>query len=194
MEKIKKIIEASIEVKQKITEDKKLLQAIKDCALVMVKAFENGNKVLFCGNGGSASDAQHLAAELTGRFYTDRDALPAEALHCNSSYITAVANDYSYDVIYSRLVKGIGNKGDILIGLSTSGNSKNICNAFKTAHEKEMITIGFTGATGGQLKALSDYLINIPSADTPRIQEAHITIGHIICELVEEIYFAETGD
>lgn len=193
MEKIKKIIEASIEVKQKITEDKKLLQTIKDCALLMVKAFENGNKVLFCGNGGSASDAQHLAAELTGRFYTDRDALPAEALHCNSSYITAVANDYSYDVIYSRLVKGIGNKGDILIGLSTSGNSKNICSAFETAHEKGMTTIGFTGATGGQLKALSDYLINIPSTDTPRIQEAHITIGHIICELVEEIYFADTG-
>ena len=194
MDKIKKIIESSIAVKKKITEDEKLLKTIHDCAHVMVKAFENGNKVLFCGNGGSASDAQHLAAELTGRFYTDRDALPAEALHCNSSYITAVANDYSYDVIYSRLVKGIGNKGDILVGLSTSGNSKNICNAFETAHEKGMITIGFTGASGGKLKGMSDHLINVPSDDTPRIQEAHITIGHIICEMVEEIYFADTGD
>ncbi|MEO6869932.1 MAG: D-sedoheptulose 7-phosphate isomerase [Ginsengibacter sp.] len=193
MDKIKKIIQSSIEVKVKITEDENLLKTIHQCVQVMVKAFERGNKVLFCGNGGSASDAQHMAAELTGRFYTDRDALPAEALHCNSSYITAVANDYSYDVIYSRLVKGIGNKGDVLVGLSTSGNSKNICNAFEIAHEKEMITIGFTGSSGGKLKALSDHLINVPSDDTPRIQEAHITIGHIICQMVEEIYFADTG-
>jgi D-sedoheptulose 7-phosphate isomerase len=160
----------------------------------MVKAFENGNKVLFCGNGGSASDAQHLAAEFSGRFYTDRDALPAEALHCNTSYLTAVANDYSYDVIYSRLIKGIGKPGDVLVGLSTSGNSKNIVSAFETAREKGMITIGFTGSTGGKLKALSDHLINIPSDDTPRIQESHITVGHIICQFVEEIYFAETHD
>jgi D-sedoheptulose 7-phosphate isomerase len=193
MDKIKKIIQSSIEVKKKINEDENLLKTIHQCVQVMVKAFERGNKVLFCGNGGSASDAQHLAAELTGRFYTDRDALPAEALHCNSSYITAVANDYSYDVIYSRLVKGIGNKGDILVGLSTSGNSKNIINSFMTAREMEMITIGFTGSSGGKLKALSDHLINVPSDDTPRIQEAHITIGHIICQMVEEIYFADTG-
>src|SRR5690606_23680757 len=121
----------------------------------------------------------------------DRDALPAEALHCNTSYLTAVANDYNYDVIYSRLIKGIGNEGDVLIGLSTSGNSKNIVKAFETAKEKEMITIAFTGSTGGKLKTLADFLINIPSDDTPRIQESHITIGHIICELVEDIYFED---
>lgn len=194
MQKIKDIIQASIDVKAKILNDDKLLQTLNDCVTVMVKAFENGNKVLFCGNGGSASDAQHLAAEFSGRFYTDRDALPAEALHCNTSYLTAVANDYSYDVIYSRLIKGIGNPGDVLVGLSTSGNSTNIVNAFQTAKEKGMITIAFTGASGGKLKNLSDYLINIPSDDTPRIQESHITVGHIICQFVEEIYFAETHD
>jgi D-sedoheptulose 7-phosphate isomerase len=144
---------------------------------------------LFCGNGGSAADAQHLAAEFSGRFYTDREALPAEALHCNTSYITAVANDYSYDVIYSRLIQGIGKPGDVLIGLSTSGNSKNIVEAFKTAKIKNMITIGFTGESGGMMKNISDYLLNIPSNDTPRIQESHIMVGHIICQLVEEKYF-----
>ena len=194
MQRIKDIIQASIDVKAKILNDDKLLQTLNDCVAVMVKAFENGNKVLFCGNGGSASDAQHLAAEFSGRFYTDRDALPAEALHCNTSYLTAVANDYSYDVIYSRLIKGIGNPGDVLVGLSTSGNSTNIVNAFQTAKGKGMITIAFTGASGGKLKNLSDYLINIPSDDTPRIQESHITVGHIICQFVEEIYFAETHD
>ena len=194
MEKIKNIIQSSIDVKKQILADEKLLLTVMDTVNVIVNAFEKGNKVLFCGNGGSASDAQHLAAEFSGRFYTDRDALPAEALHCNTSYITAVANDYSYDVIYSRLIKGIGNEGDVLVGLSTSGNSKNIVNAFEVAKEKKMITIAFTGSTGGKLKKDADYLINIPSDDTPRIQESHITIGHIICQLVEEIYFAETND
>jgi D-sedoheptulose 7-phosphate isomerase len=194
MEKIKKIIQASIDVKQSILNDDRLLLAVNDAVNVIVNAFEKGNKVLFCGNGGSASDAQHLAAEFSGRFYTDRDALPAEALHCNTSYITAVANDYSYDVIYSRLIKGIGKPGDVLVGLSTSGNSKNIVNAFEMAKEKQMLTIGFTGETGGKMKKLSDVLINIPSEDTPRIQESHITLGHIICQLVEEIYFRDTND
>ena len=194
MENIKNIIRASIAVKEQALADDKLMQAVKDSVNIIVSAFEKGNKVLFCGNGGSASDAQHLAAELTGRFYTDRDALPAEALHCNSSYLTAVANDYSYDVIYSRLLKGVGNRGDILVGLSTSGNSKNIVKAFEMAKEKGMTTIGFTGSTGGKLKTLSDVLINVPSDDTPRIQETHITLGHIICQLVEELYFAKTND
>jgi D-sedoheptulose 7-phosphate isomerase len=194
MEKIKNIIQSSIDVKTTILSDAQLLQTISDSVNLIVKAFENGNKVLFCGNGGSAADAQHLAAEFSGRFYTDRDALPAEALHCNTSYLTAVANDYSYDVIYSRLIKGIGNKGDILIGLSTSGNSKNIISAFEVAKEKGMITIAFTGAAGGKMKNLADYLVNVPSADTPRIQESHIMLGHIICQLVEEIYFADTND
>jgi len=194
MEKIKNIIQSSIDVKNKILADDKILQVVKDCVYLMVTAFKNGNKVLFCGNGGSAADAQHLAAEFSGRFYTNRDALPAEALHANTSYLTAVANDYGFDVIYSRLIHGIGLKGDILVGLSTSGNSKNIIKAFEVAKEKGMITIAFTGSTGGKLKSLSDHLINIPSDDTPRIQESHITLGHIICQLVEEQYFALTND
>lgn len=189
MDKIKDIVGSSIAVKQTVLQNEDLLKTVKDCVHLIVEAFRSGNKVLFCGNGGSAADAQHLAAEFSGRFYTDRDALPAEALHCNSSYLTAVANDYSYDVIYSRLVKGIGNKGDVLVGLSTSGNSKNILNAFITAKDKGMATIGFTGETGGAMKPLSDHLINVPSADTPRIQECHIMLGHIICQLVEEEYF-----
>ena len=189
MEPVKNIITSSIQVKQDILQNEALLKTVDDCIAVIVKAFKNGNKVLFCGNGGSAADAQHLAAEFSGRFYTDRDALPAEALHCNTSYMTAVANDYSYDVIYSRLIKGIGNKGDVLVGLSTSGNSKNIFNAFEVAKEKGMTTIAFTGASGGTLKSLSDHLINVTSTDTPRIQESHIMLGHIICQLVEAEYF-----
>jgi D-sedoheptulose 7-phosphate isomerase len=144
---------------------------------------------LFCGNGGSAADAQHLAAEFSGRFYKNRKALPAEALHCNTSYLTAVANDYSYDVIYSRLLDGIGVKGDVLIGLSTSGNSKNILNAIDVAKQIGIASIALTGETGGKMKDSSDILINVPSIDTPRIQESHIMIGHIICELVEEKLF-----
>ena len=189
MEKIKNIVQASIDVKMMVLQNEQLLQTVNDCVTIIVSAFKNGNKVLFCGNGGSAADAQHLAAEFSGRFYTDRDALPAEALHCNSSYLTAVANDYSFDVIYSRLVKGIGNKADVLVGLSTSGNSKNIINAFETARAKGMVTFGFTGETGGLMQPLSDYLLNVPSTDTPRIQECHIMLGHIICQLVEEQYF-----
>ena len=187
--KISSIIKASIEVKQTILADASLIAVIEQAIEVVTKAFQNGNKVLFCGNGGSAADAQHLAAEFSGRFYKDRKALPSEALHCNSSYLTAVANDYSYDVIYSRIVEGTFLKGDVLIGLSTSGNSKNIINAFKATKEMGGITIGFTGASGGNMKAESDYLINVPSTDTPRIQESHIMIGHIICELVEAKIF-----
>ena len=189
-DKIKKIVEASITVKEKILQDGKLLPVVQQIATAMTDALRKGNRIYFCGNGGSAADAQHLAAEFSGRFYTDRDALPAEALHCNTSYLTAVANDYSFDVIYARLVKGFGIKGDFLVGLSTSGNSSNIVKAFEVAREKGMATVGFTGESGGKLKALSDYLINVPSNDTPRIQESHIMLGHIICQLVEEQYFA----
>ncbi|MGN6401556.1 MAG: D-sedoheptulose-7-phosphate isomerase [Flavisolibacter sp.] len=190
MEKIKKIIEASIAVKQRVLENEELLQTVTAATDAIVHALQNGNRIYFCGNGGSAADAQHLAAEFSGRFYTDRKALPAEALHCNTSYLTAVANDYSYDVVYARLIEGIANKGDVLVGLSTSGNSKNIVKAFEVARQNGIITIGFTGATGGAMKEVSDHLINIPSADTPRIQESHILLGHIICQLVEEKYFA----
>ncbi|HNU15753.1 MAG TPA: D-sedoheptulose 7-phosphate isomerase [Chitinophagaceae bacterium] len=189
MEKIKSIIEASIQTKQQILQNDELIATIEKVVEVVTSAFKNGKRVYFCGNGGSAADAQHLAAEFSGRFYTDRKALPAEALHCNTSYLTAVANDYGYDVVYARMIDGIGEKGDILIGLSTSGNSGNIIKAFEVAKDKGIITVAFTGITGGQMKAISDYLINVPSADTPRIQESHITIGHIICQLVEEKYF-----
>lgn len=188
--KIKEIIQASIDTKQQILSDEKLLHTIEKIVSVITDAFKVGNRIYFCGNGGSAADAQHLAAEFSGRFYTDRKALPAEALHCNTSYLTAVANDYGFDVVYSRMIDGIGEMGDVLIGLSTSGNSANIVKAFEVAKEKGITTIAFTGITGGQMKSVSDYLVNIPSTDTPRIQESHITIGHIICQLVEEKYFA----
>jgi D-sedoheptulose 7-phosphate isomerase len=190
--KIKKIISASIETKQLVLQNEALLKVVEDVVSVLVNAFKNGKRVYFCGNGGSAADAQHLAAEFSGRFYTNRKALPAEALHCNTSYLTAVANDYSFDVIYSRLIDGIGQAGDVLVGLSTSGNSANIIKAFETARTKKIITIGFTGASGGQMKDLCDHLINIPSTDTPRIQESHIMTGHIVCQLVEEKIFPES--
>lgn len=193
MDNIKKIISASIEVKQALLADEAMLEKIEAVSNLITKAFQNGKKVLFCGNGGSAADAQHLAAEFSGRFYTDRDALPAEALHVNSSYMTAVANDYSYDVVYARLVKGIGNPGDVLIGISTSGNSKNIVEAIKVANEKGMTTVGLTGEKGGLMKEFCPFLFNVASNDTPRIQETHILIGHIICQLVEEKYFNTTG-
>jgi len=146
-------------------------------------------KYFFCGNGGSAADAQHIAAELSGRFYFDREPLFAEALHVNTSYLTAVANDYSYDEVFSRLVKAKGRAGDILIGISTSGNSKNVIKAIEVANEIGMISVGMTGKTGGKMKDICKYLINVPSTDTPRIQEGHIMIGHIICEIVEKVLF-----
>jgi len=189
MKKIRNIIEASIKVKQQVLQDENLLKVVCDVVNKIVAALQNGNRIYFCGNGGSAADAQHLAAEFSGRFYAERKALPAEALHCNSSYITAVANDYGYDVVYARLIEGIGNSGDILMGLSTSGNSTNIVKAFEVAQSKNIITVGFTGTSGGSMKELSDFLINVPSTDTPRIQESHIMLGHIICQLVEEKYF-----
>ena len=186
---IKKIISASISVKEKVLLDEEILKTTSLAVHAIVKSFKAGNRVYFAGNGGSAADAQHLAAEFSGRFYTDRLALPAEALHCNTSYLTAVANDYGYDEIYARLIRGIAHPGDILIGLSTSGNSGNIIKAFEAARKKKVITMGFTGESGGKMKSLSDYLFNIPSTDTPRIQESHILLGHIVCELVEKEYF-----
>lgn len=184
-EKIRNVLTESIAIKQRILEDEALIQTIEEVSKVCIEALRADKKILLCGNGGSAGDAQHLAAEFSGRFYKDRDPLFAEALHVNTSYLTAVANDYSYTQIYSRLVKAKGRDGDILIGISTSGNSENIVKAFEQAKTQGMITVGLTGETGGKMKPVSDYLLNIPSTDTPRIQEAHITVGHIICELVE---------
>ncbi|MFZ9388466.1 MAG: D-sedoheptulose 7-phosphate isomerase [Chitinophagaceae bacterium] len=189
-EKIRSIIRESVETKQKLLEHEGLQETIEKAADVITNAFKSGNRIYFCGNGGSAADAQHLAAEFSGRFYMDRKALPAEALHCNTSYMTAVANDYGYDMVYSRMIEGIGVRGDVLIGISTSGNSANIIKAFETARQKGITTVAFTGETGGKMKELSDLLLNVPSPDTPRIQECHILIGHIICQLVEEQYFS----
>lgn len=178
-------LQESIDLKAKLINDKVILNSIDELANDIIACYKNGGKVLWCGNGGSAADAQHLAAELSGRFYYDRPPLFSEALHVNTSYTTAVANDYSYDVIYSRLVKAMGKKGDVIIGLSTSGNSKNVIEALKEANSLGMITAAFTGETGGAMKGNSKYLINIPSKDTPRIQECHMILGHTICEMVE---------
>jgi D-sedoheptulose 7-phosphate isomerase len=188
-QKIQDIINESLTVKSLVLNDLRLVGLVGDLVTLITERFRQGKHLYFCGNGGSAADAQHLAAEFSGRFYINRDALPSEALHCNTSYLTAVANDFGYDLIYSRLIKGIGKPGDILVGLSTSGNSVNIVNAFETAREKGITTIGMTGEGGGKMKEWSDYLVDIPSRNTPRIQEAHMLLGHIICQLVEEKYF-----
>jgi D-sedoheptulose 7-phosphate isomerase len=192
IEQIKKIFAESISLKQTILVDEKLLNLCQVVAEKVSEAFKSDKKVLMCGNGGSAADAQHLAAEFSGRFYFDRDPLFAEALHVNTSYITAVANDYSYDEIYARLIKAKGREGDVLFGISTSGNSKNIVRAFEQAKKQGMIIVGMTGEGGGKMAECCDYLIDIPSKDTPRIQECHITLGHIICQLVEEDLFLNT--
>lgn len=188
-ETIKKVIESSLEVKREILQSDALILTISKVVSEIISTYKEGGKVLLCGNGGSAADAQHIAAELSGKFYLDRPSLFAEALHTNVSYITAVSNDYSFEEVYSRLVKAEGNKGDLLIGISTSGNSKNIIKALEAANEIGMITVGMTGASGGKMKNLCRYLINVPSTDMPRIQESHILIGHIICEIVEKELF-----
>jgi D-sedoheptulose 7-phosphate isomerase len=187
---IQQKIEEAIQIKKKISEDSELIERISSVIEILTNAFRNGNKVFFCGNGGSAADAQHLAAELSGRFYLDRPPLPAEACHVNSSFITAVSNDFGYEMAYARYIQAFGQKNDVLIAISTSGNSVNIINSIEQAKQMEMKIIGMTGESGGKMKPLADILINVPSNDTPRIQEAHILIGHIICEQVEKNIFA----
>lgn len=189
MDTIRHSIEKSIATKQAILGNEALLARIGEVAEVMVRALREGKRILWCGNGGSAADAQHLAAELSGRFYYDRPPLNSEALHCNTSYMTAVANDYGYDLIYSRMIDGACRPGDVLVGISTSGNSKNIYNAFVKAKELGVITVALTGESGGLMKSKADYLLNVPSDDTPRIQESHILLGHIICQMVEAMMF-----
>ncbi|NDW09234.1 SIS domain-containing protein [Dysgonomonas sp. 520] len=188
---ISRRLKESIAVKQLIIEDVELQKKIESSIDTILECLRNGGSVYFCGNGGSAADAQHLAAELSGRFYFDRQPLSADALHCNTSFLTAVANDYSFNMVYSRLISGIGRAGDVLVGLSTSGNSENIVKAFEKSKELGLKTIAFTGESGGKLKQLADITINVPSSDTPRIQESHITIGHIICEVIEEKMFGK---
>lgn len=182
-------IQESIRVKEKLLSDSNLLQQIEKAIQTCIQSLQNGGCIFFCGNGGSAADAQHLAAELSGRFYFDRPPLRSEALHCNTSYLTAVGNDYGYNHIFSRLLEGNGKKGDVLIGLTTSGNSESIINTFLLAKNKGIHTIAMTGTTGGKIKNFTDILINVPSTDTPRIQESHILIGHILCEFIEAVLF-----
>jgi D-sedoheptulose 7-phosphate isomerase len=188
---IQKSISDSIAVKTAVLEDRNLQTRIAGAAAACVETFRAGGKVLFCGNGGSAADAQHIAAELSGRFYTDRPPLYAEALHVNSSYVTAVANDYGYDDVYARMVEAAGRSGDVLVAISTSGNSPNILKAIDKARGAGMKIVGMTGATGGKMNSICDILLNVPSSDTPRIQESHILIGHIICEIIEKELFTQ---
>lgn len=188
---IKETIAESIAVKKKILDNVELLEKIEKAAKMIEAALRADKKILFCGNGGSAADAQHLAAELSGRYNYDRDPLYAEALHVNTSYLTAVANDYSFEETYARLIKGIGQQGDVLICLSTSGNSENIIRAISQAEKNGLYIIGFTGQTGGNMRDMVDLLINVPSKETPRIQEAHMLIGHILCGIVESKIFPQ---
>lgn len=189
IDRIKEAINQSVDLKKAILEDEALLRTIQTVADKMTDCFKNDGKILFCGNGGSAADAQHLAAEFSGRFYYDRPPLYSEALHVNSSFVTAVANDYSYDEVYARMIKAMGRRGDLLVAISTSGNSGNILKAIDAALKLDMIVVGMTGKTGGLMKEKCTYLLNPPSTDTPRVQESHILIGHILCELVEAAVF-----
>ncbi len=188
-EKIKEILKQAVLLKLQIIDDKQLISEIKNIAKELIYLFKKDQKLFFCGNGGSAADAQHLATEFSGRFYLNRAPLFAEALHVNTSFLTAVGNDFSFKDIFSRAIEAKGREGDALVALSTSGNSPNIIKAIKTARKKNMLTIGFSGESGGIIKDLCDYMVLIPSRDTPRIQEGHILAGHIICELVEAELF-----
>ena len=190
MTDIKQIIQDHISVLQVMLQYEQLFHTLEQIAEGCADNFRRGGKLLLCGNGGSAADAQHLAAEFSGRFYRDRDPLFAEALHVNTSYLTAVANDYHYDEVYARLLRAMGRPGDWLFAFSTSGNSANVLRAAAAARDQEMTVVGFTGESGGKLGEWCDYLLNVPSADTPRIQEAHILLGHIICQGVEEKIFS----
>ncbi len=191
MDKISNLIEDSIKVHKKFLNSAEILSNIDEIVKLFVQTYENNHKVMFCGNGGSAADAQHISAELSGKFYLDRPPLFAEALHVNTSYMTAVANDYSYDEVFSRLTEAKGSKGDILVGISTSGNSKNVYNALKKAKIMGLHTVSLCGENKNIINTVSDICINVPSTSTPRIQEIHILIGHIICELVEEKLFTK---
>lgn len=189
-ESIINLINESVRTFTNISKDQHQVVLIENITNTILNAFKSDNKLLLCGNGGSAADAQHIAAELSGRFEIDRKPLNAEALHVNSSFVTAVANDYGYEEIYSRMVEAIGKNGDILLALSTSGNSKNIIRAIEKANSQGLITIGFSGNDGGAMQNLCKYNLIIPSDNTARIQEAHILVGHIICKLIEQKMFS----
>jgi D-sedoheptulose 7-phosphate isomerase len=178
----------SASVKKKISEDEKLLAGVRKAADAIIKCYREGGKTLFFGNGGSASDAQHLACELVSKYKLERDGIPAIALTTDTSILTAVPNDYDFDMVFYRQILALGKKGDVAFGISTSGNSPNVLKAVELAREKGMITIGLSGS-GGKLRDMVDIPIAVPSDDTPVIQESHITIGHIICHIVEHEIF-----
>lgn len=188
---IKDHIISSISVKEEMIKDSTYLRLIEDASRLVSDAFKNGNKVMLAGNGGSAADAQHIAGEFVSKFEFDRPGLPAIALTTDTSIMTAIGNDYGYERLFSRQVQAHGNKGDVFIGISTSGKSANIVEAFKQCHSKNVGTIGLTGIADSPMKELCDICIQIPSAQTPRIQEAHILIGHIICSIVEKEIFSD---
>jgi D-sedoheptulose 7-phosphate isomerase len=185
MSLIKQRFEESIATKQSTLKDAALISKIEEIANLGIVALRNGGKIIFCGNGGSAVDSMHLAAELSGRYYVDRPPLNAESLSADNAFLTAVANDYGYEYVFSRLLRAKGKKGDILIGMSTSGNSKNIVEAFKVAKEVGVTAIGWTGSKSCLMDDC-DVLLKVPSSDTPRIQETQMLIGHIICEIIEK--------
>ena len=189
-EKIIDLINESIRNFSNISNDEHMISLIEQISDIIITALNNENKLLLCGNGGSAADAQHIAAELSGRFEMDRKALNAQALHVNSSYLTAVANDYGFEDVYSRMIEASAKSGDVLIALSTSGNSKNVINAIKKANQMDMVTIGLSGNGGGVMKDICKYNLIVPSNNTARIQEAHILVGHIICKLIEQKIFS----
>ncbi len=187
---IRRQIEESVALKQEVLHDKDLMDKLQQCIGLILETYEKGGKVLFCGNGGSAADAQHLAAELSGRFYIDRPPLNAEALHVNSSFVTATANDHAFEKIFSRMIEAVGHKNDCLVALSTSGRSENVIRALEAARKLGLRTIGLTGEKKNPMSGLCDVLIRVPSKDTARIQEVHMLFGHIICENVEKLLFS----
>ena len=187
---INKILKKAADNIYNVSIDKDIIFKIEQIVDLCIKAYENNQRILFCGNGGSASDAQHIAAELSGRFLKDRKPLFAEALHVNSSYLTAVSNDYGFEYSYSRILESAAREGDVLIALSTSGNSKNVLKAIEKANSLGVISVGLSGVDGGEMQSLCSIMINIPSKETARIQESHILVGHIICELIEDKLFS----
>src|SRR5271170_845290 len=190
-DRVRRLIDNSIAVKQKLLQDDALVSTLAEVSSLIVDSLREGNKILLCGNGGSAADAQHIAAEFVGRFAFDRPALPALALSVNSSCVTAIGNDYGFDIVFSRQIEALGKNGDVVIGISTSGNSANVLQAMSTSRRLGIRTVAFTGCAGGKLRSEVDFCLSAPSNETPRIQECHILIGHIISELVEHTIFHE---
>lgn len=186
---VRNYIKDSIEIKRNILENEKLIAQIEDVSSIITSAFKSGKKLILCGNGGSAADAQHIAAEFVSRFKIERQGLPAIALTVDTSILTAIGNDYGYEKIFARQIDAIGKSGDVLIGISTSGSSENVVNAMMEAMKKEIHTVGFTGGKISMVSDVADITLKVPSFETPKIQECHIMIGHIICAMVERRLF-----